>query len=210
VLAYADGVDGSTGGIVAALWVAWIAYWFISSRSAKSTERAETFRSRASHIVPLVFAGYLFSIVRIPGSAISLRMYPPHRITNVVEVVGVAFGLCFSAWARVHLGRNWSGIITIKRDHELIRSGPYAMVRHPIYTGLLLAFASMAIGAGTWAGVLGVLIVAGALVRKLRIEEQFMVAEFGDAYAHYRREVPALVPGMPMRLLVNSHHATDR
>jgi protein-S-isoprenylcysteine O-methyltransferase Ste14 len=188
-------VEGLTGWIVAVLWVAWIAYWFVASRSAKATERVETFRSRASHILPLAFGGYLFSIVRVPFTDVSVRMYQPHRLTNVLEVVGVAAGLGFSAWARAHLGRNWSGIVTVKQDHELIRSGPYAIVRHPIYTGLLLAFAGMAIGGGTWAGCVAVAIVAAAFVRKLRIEERFMADQFGDRYAQYRRDVPALIPG---------------
>lgn len=185
-----------TGWIVGFLWLAWITYWFVASRSAKVTERVETFGSRASHILPLAFAGYLFSIVKVPFLGHSLRLYQPHRITNVVAVVGVALGLGFSAWARAHLGRNWSGIVTVKQDHELIRSGPYAVVRHPIYTGLLVAFAGMAVGGGTWTGWLAVAIIATAFVRKLRIEERFMADQFGDQYTRYRREVPALIPGL--------------
>jgi protein-S-isoprenylcysteine O-methyltransferase Ste14 len=191
-------VQRTTGAVVAVLWLTWIGYWFIASRSAKTTERVETFGSRASHILPLAFAGYLFSIVRIPFTDVSLRLYHPHRITNVLEVGGVALGLGFSAWARLHLGRNWSGIVTVKHDHELIRSGPYAIVRHPIYSGLLVAFVGMAVGQGTWVGILAVAIIAVAFVRKLRIEERFMADQFGEQYARYRREVPGLVPGVPL------------
>jgi len=191
-------VQRTTGTIVAVLWLTWTAYWLIASRTAKTTERVETFGSRESHILPLVFAGFLFSIVKIPFTDVSVRLYQPHRITNVIEVGGVAIGLGFSVWARTHLGRNWSGIVTVKQDHELIRSGPYVIVRHPIYTGLLLAIVGVAVGQGTWAGVLAVGIVVVALVRKLRIEERFMADRFGDQYAQYRREVPALVPGFPI------------
>jgi protein-S-isoprenylcysteine O-methyltransferase Ste14 len=102
--------------------------------------------------------------------------------------------MLFSVWARVHLGGNWSGIVTIKHGHELIADGPYAIVRHPIYTGLLVAFMGSAMARGDWRGVLVVLIVWWALWRKLRLEERWMVERFGQQYETYRRRVPALVP----------------
>ena len=92
------------------------------------------------------------------------------------------------------LGRNWSGIVTVKQDHELVRSGPYRWVRHPIYTGLLIAFVGTAISRGEWRGVLAVLIVFAALWRKLQLEERWMIETFGDAYLRYRAEVRALIP----------------
>jgi protein-S-isoprenylcysteine O-methyltransferase Ste14 len=102
--------------------------------------------------------------------------------------------MLFSVWARVHLGGNWSGIVTIKHDHELIASGPYAIVRHPIYTGLLVAFIGSAMARGEWRGVLAVLIAWVALWRKLRLEERWMGERFGQQYEAYCRRVPALLP----------------
>jgi protein-S-isoprenylcysteine O-methyltransferase Ste14 len=92
------------------------------------------------------------------------------------------------------LGKNWSGTVTIKEGHELIMSGPYAVVRHPIYTGLLLAFLGSALARGDWRAVLAFALAAAALWRKLRFEERWMRAQFGDAYAAYARRVSALVP----------------
>ena len=103
-------------------------------------------------------------------------------------------GLVFSIWARVHIGRNWSGIVTLKQDHELIQSGPYRLVRHPIYTGLLLGFIGTAIARDEWRGWLAVLMVLAALWRKLRLEERWLTEQFGDAYRQYRSEVAALIP----------------
>jgi protein-S-isoprenylcysteine O-methyltransferase Ste14 len=103
-------------------------------------------------------------------------------------------GLLFTVWARIHLGRNWSGTVTIKRDHELIASGPYAIVRHPIYTGLIVAFIGSAMARGEWCSVLAVFIAWAALWRKLRLEERWMVERFGEQYIAYSRRVPALVP----------------
>jgi len=102
--------------------------------------------------------------------------------------------MLFTVWARVHLGGNWSGIVTIKHDHELIANGPYAIVRHPIYTGLLVAFIGSAMARGEWRGVLAVLVAWLALWRKLRVEENWLAERFGQQYEAYRRRVPALVP----------------
>ena len=106
----------------------------------------------------------------------------------------VVLGLAFTVWARIVLGRNWSGIVTVKQDHELVTKGPYRWVRHPIYTGLLFAFAGSAIARGEWRGVLAVVIVLAGFWRKLKLEERWMIETFGDAYLRYREKVRALIP----------------
>jgi protein-S-isoprenylcysteine O-methyltransferase Ste14 len=94
----------------------------------------------------------------------------------------------------VHLGGNWSGSVTVKEGHELIRSGPYAYVRHPIYTGLLAAVLGTVIVSDTVRAVIGLAIIAAALVRKLYTEERFMCETFTGQYQRYSAEVPALIP----------------
>ena len=103
-------------------------------------------------------------------------------------------GLLFTIWARLYLGRNWSGVVTLKKDHELVRGGPYRFVRHPIYSGLLLAIAGSAVVRGEWRGVLALIIAFVALWRKLRLEERWLGEAFGEQYAAYRAEVAALIP----------------
>ncbi|MGC4029019.1 MAG: isoprenylcysteine carboxylmethyltransferase family protein [Steroidobacteraceae bacterium] len=100
--------------------------------------------------------------------------------------------LCFGARARI--GRNWSGTVTLKQDYELIATGPYALVRHPIYTGLLLAIVGSALARDEWRGVLAMIIAWLAIWRKLRLEERWLQEQFGPSYAEYARRVPALVP----------------
>ena len=82
----------------------------------------------------------------------------------------------------------------MKEDHEFITSGPYALVRHPIYTGLLLAIVGCALARGEWRGVLAVALVFGALWQKLKLEEKWMRVQFGESYEAYSRRVAALVP----------------
>jgi protein-S-isoprenylcysteine O-methyltransferase Ste14 len=109
-------------------------------------------------------------------------------------LIMLAAGIAFAVWARHDLGRNWSGTVTVKQNHELIRSGPYRLVRHPIYTGLLLAILGTAIAFGEWRGLLAFGLLTGSLLLKLRIEERFMSESFPKEYARYRAEVPALIP----------------
>jgi len=95
-------------------------------------------------------------------------------------------------WARVFLGANWSATVTIKQDHEIIRSGPYALVRHPIYSGLLLGMLGTAIAIGEMRGLVGLVFLGWWL--KLQTEEQFLVEQFGTQYLKYRQETKALIP----------------
>ena len=99
-------------------------------------------------------------------------------------------------WARRHLGSNWSGLVTFKRDHELICTGPYRWVRHPIYTGLLLAVLGTALVLGEWRGILALLLLIVAHTLKARREEALMARHFGSVYEDYRRKTGFLVPGL--------------
>jgi len=180
--------------LIGALWATWAVYWFIAALGVKQTRRLESPLSRALHIVPLFIAAWLLWHPEMPHHFLEGRFLPDAPATYWTGVALVAFGLLFAIWARNVLGRNWSGLVTVKQDHELIRSGPYRYVRHPIYTGLLIAFAGSAIARGEWRGILALAIVFVALWRKLRLEEQWMIETFGDAYVRYRAEVRALIP----------------
>ena len=180
--------------LIGLLWLAWAVYWFVAARNAKRDRRQESALSRAGHIVPLIVAGVLLWLPTLPGGFLCGRILPATAATYFTGVAVLILGLAFAIWARRVIGRNWSGIVTVKQDHELVRTGPYRWVRHPIYTGLLLAFVGTAIARGEWRGVLAVLIVFVALWRKLRLEERWMIETFGDAYLRYRAEVRALIP----------------
>ena len=176
------------------LWLAWFVYWVVSALSVKSTRRRESLGSRLSHVVPLLTGVALILWPRAPWQWLSLRLLPPGPLQVALGLVLLALGLAFTVWARVYLGRNWSGMVTVKEGHELIRSGPYAYVRHPIYTGLLVALLGSAVGCGELRALIGLGIVAGAFIRKLRIEERFMRELFPQQYPRYCAEVPALIP----------------
>jgi hypothetical protein len=107
-----------------------------------------------------------------------------------------AVGLFLAIRARRHLGRNWSGEITIKEDHQLIRTGPYGVLRHPIYAGLLAMYAGTALVTGERLALIGLAMAAFAYWRKIQLEEANLNVAFGADYQAYRRETWALVPGL--------------
>jgi len=179
---------------VPGLWIAWVLYWWAASGDVKVTKRREPVASRLGHVVPLVLAAWMLIAPRLPGGLLGGRFLPATLSVYLIGVAVLAAGLAFTVWARVFLGRNWSGTVTLKEGHELIRSGPYRFVRHPIYTGLLVAFAGSAIARGEWRGLVALAIAFGALWRKLKLEERWLGEIFGEAYERYRAEVPALIP----------------
>jgi protein-S-isoprenylcysteine O-methyltransferase Ste14 len=120
-------------------------------------------------------------------------------VSTLIMAAGLAVeagGIVFAVWARRHLGRNWSGRIAINVEHQLVRSGPYRFLRHPIYTGLLAMYLGLAIVTGEWLAVIGVAIVAFAYWHKIRLEEKNLDVAFGPDYDAYRRTTWALVPGL--------------
>ena len=180
--------------LILALWSAWALFWVVSARRAKTTRRRESLASRLVHVLPLAAGGVLLAWDGIPVPWLASRLWPGSVAAYWCGVVLITLGLAFAVWARLHLGRNWSGAVSVKEGHELIRSGPYACVRHPIYTGILTAVLGTAIASGTVRGALAVAVILAALVRKLRIEERFMRETFPGEYGRYSASVPALVP----------------
>ena len=179
-----------------ALWVAWAVYWWSPSHSLKATARRESIYSRLAHIAPMLLAVFLLFPPTFPVPVLGDRFLPlaQCRVWGAIGAVVNLAGLLFTVWARIHLGRNWSATVTLKEEHELVTSGPYGIVRHPIYTGLLLGAVGLAIARGEWRSILGVVIMALAFWRKLRIEERWMLEQFGEAYRSYRQRVAALIP----------------
>lgn len=180
--------------VINGLWGACILYWYVVAIGTKPVRRRESPASRLSHILPLVLAAWLFFRPGMAGAALAAPILPYRPSFSVVGAVLVAAGLGFAVWARIHLAGNWSGTVTLKQDHELVRGGPYALVRHPIYTGLLLAVTGTAVANDRWSALVALALVAAALLRKIAIEERFMAEAFGPAYADYSRVTARLVP----------------
>ena len=178
----------------AVLWLAWLAYWIVAARNVKRTRRRESLASRLTTVVLTALAAMLLAFRPQHLHWLNARFVPQTTIAHWLGLLVVVLGLAFAVWARIHLGRNWSGTVTVKDDHELVRTGPYGLVRHPIYSGLLFAILGTAIAFGEWRGLLAFCFLAAAFLFKLRREERFMNDSFPNDYPRYRAEVPALVP----------------
>ena len=176
------------------LWWGWGLYWMLSALRNKATQRRESLASRLAHVLPLAAGAALIAWPARRWSALAWRLWPPAPGAYWIGVALVLAGPAFAVWARVHLGGNWSGTVTVKQGHELIRSGPYAYVRHPIYTGLTTALLGTTLASGTLHAVIGLAIIVLAFVRKSRVEEGFMREAFPGEYQRYSAEVPALIP----------------
>ena len=177
-----------------AMWLAYIAYWRVMAADVKSDERREGSSSRLQRFVLMILALVLLGLPDIRLSVLDRRFLPASMRWFWIGAAVTASGLLFSVWGRRYLGRNWSRAVTIKKDHELITGGPYSLVRHPIYTGLLAGLFGSALAVGEWRGLVAVGLVFIVLLRKLRLEEQWMREQFGEAYDNYSRRVRALVP----------------
>jgi protein-S-isoprenylcysteine O-methyltransferase Ste14 len=173
-------------------WVLLSIYWEIAAKHAAAAKSSESRASRAVHVF-LTNAALILEIAPIRGLG---RVWPVSLSIMAAGLAMEAIGLFLAIWARRHLGRNWSGEITIKVEHELIRSGPYRWLRHPIYTGILAMYAGVLLVTGEWLAVAGFTIIGLAYWRKIRLEEENLNTAFGANYDAYRRETWALVPGL--------------
>jgi protein-S-isoprenylcysteine O-methyltransferase Ste14 len=179
---------------ISLLWLVWLVYWSVAAIGTKATRRREGLGARLLHIVPLAVGVGLLATPHAPAGWLAVRFLPRSIALFWPGFAFVAVGLGVAIAARIWLGGNWSGTVTLKQDHELIRGGPYRWVRHPIYAGLLLALLGSAMALNEWRGPIGVALITLAVLRKIIVEEQFLTELFGDEYRRFRTAVPALIP----------------
>jgi protein-S-isoprenylcysteine O-methyltransferase Ste14 len=176
------------------IWVAIGLVWLAGSLTSKKTVRSAPATFTVVHIILLIMAGLLLFTRWFEPTVLGTQILPSNLGVYYTGLALAALGAAFAIWARLYLGRNWSGFVTVKQDHELIRSGPYALVRHPIYTGFLLAIFGTAIVEAQIRGFLAFVIFSIAWHFKARVEERFMVEQFGQQYEVYRCQVKGLIP----------------
>ena len=180
--------------IIRGCWFVFAAIWVIGALSTKRTVYQETHARRLRYWLLLVIAYFLLLYGRRLAYPLNLGIVPHVAPTAWAAAVLCVIGLAFAFWARVTLGRNWSGVVTLKEGHELVEGGPYRFVRHPIYTGILTMFFATALALGHLAGFAAALLVLASFWIKLRDEEQLMLQQFPERYAAYRRRAKRIIP----------------
>jgi len=176
--------------LAAVPWVLFSIYWEIASKNSAPAKVSESRGSRALHVF-LANVALLLEIAPLSGLG---RFLPVSWLIMAVGLAVEAFGLFLAIWARRVLGSNWSGEISIKVEHQLIRSGPYKLLRHPIYTGLLAMYVGTAVVSGEWLAMIGLAMAVFAYWRKIRLEEENLSMGFRAEYEAYCRDTWALVP----------------
>ena len=177
-----------------AAWLTVCLVWIVSARMNKPVIRSESGRFTVQHRALLAGA---FVLLFSPLGQLGPLGWKVVLPSPAIEIGGTALtvaGALIAVWARWHLGGNWSAAVTIKERHSLVRTGPYRFVRHPIYTGLLLAAIGTAVAYGEVRGIVAVGLAFLAWFTKSKREEAFLESQFGEAYQGYRRETKALIP----------------
>jgi len=175
-------------------WISYFIYWWLMAKDVKSSIRTESPLSRLIRSISIVLALILLWIPKFPIPVLDIRFLPDSNLFFWIGFIITLGGLLFSVWARKRLGKNWSQAVTIKDDHQLITDGPYALVRHPIYTGLILGFIGSSIALGELRGLISDLLVFGVLLYKLKLEDKWLLDQFGESYKLYTQRTSALIP----------------
>ena len=180
--------------LVLAIWAVWELYWGISSRRVKRAASKEPLATRIPVLMGLVLGFVLLLAPGWLGYFFGQRFLPADDAFYFTGLAVLLFGVYWAFWARYTLGSNWSGRVTIKEDHELVVRGPYRFVRHPIYTGVLFAYAGTTLALGQVGNLFAIAVMVGVFAHKIRLEEKVLDQHFGSRYADYRKTAKTLVP----------------
>jgi protein-S-isoprenylcysteine O-methyltransferase Ste14 len=171
-------------------------YWLLS---ALRTKKVAIDEKAGLRILRLATLAVMLALVLTPWLRIgplARRFVPDSGMVVWLGVAVAGAGIALAIWARHHLGQNWSDKVVLKVDHQLIRSGPYRYLRHPIYTGVLFGVGGTALAIGEWRGMLALLLVGTSYLIKAKREERILAASFGEAFAEYKRTTGFFLPGM--------------
>jgi protein-S-isoprenylcysteine O-methyltransferase Ste14 len=187
-----------SGGLLASVallaWGVFWVVWLVAAAGASRPVETEAPLGRLAHLGLFAVAFVLLFTDAFAGTVLFYRIFAPSVETRAAGLVLELAGLAFALVARFFLGRNWSGTVTIKENHQLIRRGPYRFVRHPIYTGILFGVVGTGVLVAEWRSIAAVVAILLAYAVKIPREEAFMKKAFGAQYEEYRRRVKALIP----------------
>jgi protein-S-isoprenylcysteine O-methyltransferase Ste14 len=175
-------------------WIIFLVYWLIASLRVNKIERHEPPGEKFIRIVVSFAAFVLLYDGGLRFGILNRRFFPWRYWVFFVGAALVWAGVAFAIWARYHIGRYWSASVALKAGHELIRTGPYSRIRHPIYTGILLAVAGTALAVGKYRGIVAFAVILAGFVWKSKREEALLAGQFGAAFDEHRRLTGFFLP----------------
>ncbi len=183
-----------SGIIIDAAWIVFALYWLVASFSVKRAQKREPLGARLVHVL-FMMAGFILFYSSDPrfGPLNHRLIHALPWVTSLGTALTVA-GIAFAIWARYHIGQYWSGSVTLREGHKLIRTGPYAHIRHPIYTGLLVALAGTVLVVGRYRALVALAMFLIGFVIKAKKEEALLTREFGPAFEEHKRLTGFFLP----------------
>ena len=180
--------------LIAGIWIIFMAFVYIPSLLFRApVERKSSRYVQRSIIIAIIVIILIIILTRYGSDTLIFRIIPDSLLAGITGIVLTIAGLGFSAWARLHLGKYWSGMVMLKVGHRIIRTGPYRIVRNPMYTGLLIAYVGAAIAIGELLAFVALGIGIAAVWVKIKAEEEILFEKFGEEYLQYKREVRAAI-----------------
>jgi protein-S-isoprenylcysteine O-methyltransferase Ste14 len=182
--------------IIAVIWIVFMAFNFLPALRGRAPVERRSFAYIRRSVVVAVIAVILVILLASFGSeALVFRVVPDTPLAGIAGIILTIAGLGFSAWARRHLGKYWSSMVQVKVGHQIVRTGPYGIVRNPMYTGILVAFLGAVIAIGELLAFVALFIGILSIWVKLKSEEEILTEKFGEEYLHYKQDVKAaLIP----------------
>jgi protein-S-isoprenylcysteine O-methyltransferase Ste14 len=184
-----------TRWLVIGSWITFYLYWVAHARVAKATAERQSIAATLPYRALTLGGGVLLFLTALPDP-MRAPVLPVGPVARCAGAATCLLGLALAIWARRTLGDNWSSIVVVKRDHELIERGPYHHVRHPIYSAILLMSLGTAVCFNRLACFAGLVPLVAGFWIKLRQEEAVMLRQFPEQYPRYKARVSALVPGV--------------
>lgn len=175
-------------------WLIFLGYWLIARFSVNRMERPEPGATLILRTLIMVGPYWLLFQQDARFGILNRRMIPRDDRVVLAGVLLTWSGLAFAIWARYHLGRFWSATVALREGHQLIRSGPYASIRHPIYAGMLTAVLGTTLAVGRYRALIAFFIILAGFIAKSRQEEKLLDAQFGPAFEEHRRHTGFFLP----------------
>jgi protein-S-isoprenylcysteine O-methyltransferase Ste14 len=175
-------------------WIILWGYWLVSARTQKAAKKHESGSERMGQVLAVLVCYILLFEPFMGYGWLGFRFVAKRDDLELAGLLITALGVAFAIWARAHLGANWSAAVSIRADHELIHTGPYRRIRHPIYTGMIMASAGTALVLGQVRGLIAVAIFLTAFYLKARKEERWLAQEFGDKFKAHTRYTGMFLP----------------
>jgi protein-S-isoprenylcysteine O-methyltransferase Ste14 len=182
------------GDLMEGAWIVFAVYWLVAALRTNRAKKREPAAEWLLRFAVMTSAFFLLYKADPRWGRLNDRFIPSVPWVRQLGAALAWTGIAFAIWARHHIGRYWSGSVSLRADHQLIRTGPYSRIRHPIYTGILVALAGTVLVIGRYRGLLAFALIVAGFIWKSKREEKLLASEFGPAFEEHKRLTGFFLP----------------